>query len=414
MNSGLQIVCVSVNAPPLNDAESLCTIRLLSELIRSGVGVHLVTSDPEATLDESLTRELMDERIVVTRVPMPRLSRLGRLGARSRHLLHAPGVEWIAPAVEATRVALARYPEPVLMTRAMPIVSSAVGYHCRREAVGWVAHFSDPYPPVEWQNHWYSPAARPLHLRWARRWYTAASLLTFTCPNALRYAEEKTGLSLRAKACVLTHLAVPPLAAGDCRLERCDGEFVLAHFGNLMQRRRPEVIFAGVMRAAERIPRLRFVQYGHVDDSAMGVLEGGGSRRVVDVHRVANLSPRDSSDLRRQVDANMIVDADLGMPYSPFIPSKYPHSAGSGKPLLMVTQDDSAMADYTRRFGGGICVPYEAGALADAICILAESVKGSTRAHEPTRELVEEFGPGRIVDPFVERLGKVLGRPGHG
>ena len=35
------LVCVSHNAPPMNDAEALCTVRLLSALAELGANVHL-------------------------------------------------------------------------------------------------------------------------------------------------------------------------------------------------------------------------------------------------------------------------------------------------------------------------------------------------------------------------------------
>ena len=76
---------------------------------------------------------------------------------------------------------LREYENPILLTRAFPLVSNLVGYYCRKDASAWVAHFSDPYPPFEWQNHWYSRLARPIHRRWARRILEQADLITVTC-----------------------------------------------------------------------------------------------------------------------------------------------------------------------------------------------------------------------------------------
>ncbi len=59
-----------------------------------------------------------------------------------------------------------------------------------------------------------------------------------------------------------------------------------------------------------------------------------------------------------QVDVNVIVDTDLGLPYSPFILLKFPHSVCAGRPMLMLSAKDSEMARMTAKYGGGELVPF--------------------------------------------------------
>ena len=403
----MNIVCVSHNAPPLNDAEALCTIRLLSALVEFGVQVHLVAADTPVSLDRGIHEELMDKRISVTSVALP-AGRLARAGSVAKHLFHGHSVEWVSPAVEATRAVLARVENPILLTRAFPLVSNLVGYHCRGHARAWVAHFSDPYPPVEWQNHWYSRLARPIHRRWARRMLREADLVTATCSNAIRYIEEKSGFDFGHKAHVLSHLALPELGPGGFTFDREPNEFVVAHIGNLMQRRRPDLLLQGAMLAMERHPAIRFLQYGHVDDEVLALCRSSSAFRKLDIRKVDNLSPRDAADLQRQVDVNVVVDTDLGLSYSPFILSKFPHSVCAGRPLLMLGSPDSDMARFTRCHGGGEFVPFSTPeVVCEAICRLyAAQVEG--REAGPSRAYANEFSPDRIVRPFMERLDQLL------
>ncbi len=411
----LACVCVSYNAPPLNDAESLCTIRLLSALVEEGLDVHLVTADWPATLDPAIAREIMHPAIRVTRVPRPPPSRTSRALAFARWGLHMPENGWIAPAVQATRALLRAYPRPpLLLSRAMPIVSNIVAWHARELAAAWVPHLSDPYPPFEWREHWYSAAVRPVNRRWAQRFLDDSTLLTVTCDNARRFVAEKLNRpDASARMHVLTHLARPRLESGRFQLPRDPDTFVLAHLGNLMERRRPDVLIEGVLQAASKCPGLRLFQYGNVDAAVLRRFPTERLRGVVSLHHVDNLSPRDSTDLQEQADANVIVDTDFGLPYSPFILSKYPHCVCSGKPMLMISAPDSAMHAYTRAFGGGLAVPFDAAAVAEA-CVQLYRADAAERARlAPPEALMAEFSPARVVQPFAARL-RELAESDHG
>ncbi len=399
----MQVVCVSYNAPPLNDAEALCTARLLSALATFGVEVHLVTDDASPTLEPSIGAEILDSRIRISRVAAGRGS-VRRAIAMARNHFHGQHVEWVVPAVEATRRILSQCKHPILLTRAFPMVSNLVGYYCSSQAESWVAHFSDPYPPHEWRNHWYSPLIRPVNRRWARRILKRADVVTVTCPNATRYIEEKTGVRFGEKSMVVTHLALPKLKAGRFKLDRRPAEFVVAHIGNLMTRRRPDLLLNGAILAMEKHPEIRFLQYGHVDGEILAQCKSSPAFGRLDIRHVDNLSPRDAADLQEQVDVNVIVDTDLGLPYSPFILSKYPHSVCAGRPLLMLSASDSEMARMTAIHHGGEFVPFSTPeAVGQAICRLF------ARHHEKInsarlKEYQVEFSPEKVARPFYERL----------
>jgi glycosyltransferase involved in cell wall biosynthesis len=404
---GMNIVCVSHNAPPLNDAEALCSARLLSALVECGTNVHLIAAELPPSLDTTIGAELMDKRIKTTYVSA-QTGRFARLAAGARFQFHSQRVEWIAPAVNATRAVLRQYDKPILLTRAFPMVSNLVGYYCRQDAKAWVAHFSDPYPPFEWQNHWYSRFVRPINRRWARRILKNADLVTVTCPNAIRYIEEKSEISFRHKAEVVTHLALPKLKSGNFKLERKPDEFVVAYIGTMMTRRRPDLLLRGALLAMERHPEIRFLQFGHVDPEILELCRSSPAFQRLDIRHIGNLSPRDAADLQAQVDVNLIVDTDLGLSYSPFILSKFPHSVCVGRPMLMISAADSEMARMTAKYHGGEFVPFSTPeAVAEAICRLFDRRQQSVDSSK-LMEYQAEFSPGRIVRPFFERLKQLI------
>jgi len=403
----MDIVCVSHNAPPLNDAEALCTARLLSALAELGANVRLIAAETASTLDKSIAAEILDSRVKVTYVKAP-TGKAARLANMARSQFHGSHIEWLGVATEATGKILKEYKRPILLTRAFPMVSNLVGYYCRQDAAAWVAHFSDPYPPFEWQDHWYSRCARPIHRRWARRVIENADLVTTTCANATRYIEEKSGISFNNKVEVVSHLALPKLKSGGFRLDRKAGEFVIAHIGAMMSRRRPDLILPGVMLAMEKHPEIRFLQYGHVDEEVLKLCKGSSAFQRLDIRHVGNLSPRDAADLQQQVDVNVVVDTDLGLPYSPFILSKYPHSVCAGRKLLMLSTPDSEMARMTAKYNGGEFVPFSTPqAVGEAICRLYQN-RNQAPDEAKAAAYQNEFSVEGIARPFLNRLQRLL------
>jgi glycosyltransferase involved in cell wall biosynthesis len=391
----------------MNDAEALCTARLVSALVQAGTNVHLVAARLPASLDPDIASEILDPRVEVTYV-RARDRALRRLWEMGRRQFHGSRVEWVAPAIAATRAALRKYERPILLTRAFPMVSNLVGYYCRADARAWVAHFSDPYPPHEWQNHWYSFLSRPINRRWARRILRAADVVTVTCPNAIRYIEEKSGLRFRKKSEVVTHLALPKLKRGNLKLERLPGEFIIAHIGNLMTRRRPDLLLRGALIAMEQHPEIRFLQYGNVDPEILALCSCSAAFKRLDIRHIDNLSPRDAADLQEQVDVNVIVDTDLGLSYSPFILSKYPHSVCAGRPMLMLSCEDSEMARLTKLYHGGVFVPFSVPEkVAEAICELFMQ----RRALQPSAKAADYqavFSPEKVALPFLKSLERLI------
>jgi hypothetical protein len=379
----------------------------LSSLADAGCDIDWITGAHKRTLDESVEREVLNPKIRITRIAAPRVTGLAKLRLEMLYQVHAPHLAWVTPAVAATRKKLAEIHEAILLTRSMPVVSNIVGHYCRNQSAAWIAHFSDPYPFSFTPNRGFATSvAMLLHHRWAKQIVHHADLITATCRNAIRYMEQRLSMKFEDRALVLTHLGLPKLMRGGTKLDRTANEFWLAHFGALMTHRNPEVLLSGMSRAAERVPGLRFLQLGHIDSK---VTRPRGCDTFIRLKDDQNLNPRDASDMREQVDVNVIVDADIGVEYSPFVASKYPHSVCSGRPLLMITHSDSAMGEYTRAHGGGVVASFrDASAVETAIMELHQAWNNGDRRFTPSQELMWQFSPEVVVKPFIERMRNLL------
>ena len=95
---------------------------------------------------------------------------------------------------------------------------------------------------------------------------------------------------------MVSHLALPKLKPGGFKLERQRDEFVIAHIGTMMVRRRPDLLLTGALLAMERHPEIRFLQFGDVDAEilklCLSIPPFSGWKCVTS----ATLSPRDAAD----------------------------------------------------------------------------------------------------------------------
>ena len=147
-------------------------------------------------------------------------------------------------------------------------------------------------------------------------------MISVTCKNAVRYVCEKLRIQSTDKFHVLPHLAFPSIQVENYEFPYRKNEFVLGHFGNLMERRNPHVLLKGIEKAAQQYPDIRFLQYGHVDENILKAYRESNLGKIMTIRNIENLSPGTSAYLQRKVNINIIIDTDLGLDYSPFLLSK--------------------------------------------------------------------------------------------
>lgn len=176
----MQIVVFSYNFLPMDDAEAYCTARFTNALAEAGHAVHVITMQHATCVPLDVINEILSANIRITNVTKtvahrPILSRL-QYGTS----------EWnsvdLSNCIRVVKDVLKQYDHPILITRSNPTASNIVGWHCRKDAFKWVAHFSDPFPwfhaswPLNWANN-----------RWCRRFMNDADICSVTCPDVLHF-----------------------------------------------------------------------------------------------------------------------------------------------------------------------------------------------------------------------------------
>lgn len=384
----MKFVCFSFLAPPASDAESACAGRFLSALAASGHEVHLVTLDHAMgpkPLSPDVSGELLDGRIQVTRIPLRKVPRWEHLLTKfkygiSRNFYTA----YIAEGVRILRMVLKANPGAILLSRAEFPESHLVAFQCRKCARAWVAHFSDPFPiykRIPWQRRWQYLGA----YFWCRRILRHADLITVTCRNAVRYFDELTHGQYSGKFCVVNHIGSPRLSTCGYQIRRDGKEKIVVHVGTMFAARGA----AKIVAAARRVPGVRFMQYGPIDDQFKGQIE---CRRIE--------SPRMATDAMANADAMIIADLDSGFGYSPYLPSKFAYGCVLGVPIIAISEPESEMAYLAKEMHGVFFVDRnDSQALVSAFEKLAAG-----KLCPPTAKDVERFTSETVARCFEETI----------
>lgn len=398
----MNIVIVSVNFFPANNAESFCATRFASALVRQGHCVHVITIQTASAVGTEVYQALVDERVKITTVPfMPR-----RRSVLSQFRFRCSDWETsVMPAlISATHDALAGMEDPVLMSRTYPVSSLVVGWHCRKYATRWICHLSDPIPHATW-NPCFSLAPRKcmdwLKWRWTRSWIRRgledADAISVTCPGVLRYYRERYPKSFgKRPAFVTTHI-------GDTRLSflganpfqrNFSGKMVL-HAGELYSSRKMDALADAVLRINRNGVACTLVHVGAGDD-----INSELKQQMPSAYRRFPDSPGLSISAAKAADVLYVTDSITGLPYSPQILSKFVYQLYEDKPLLVETSADGIMHQC--------CIDYpEAGIFwvdRDNLNTMYSALENALRCDLSTidrRRIREAFSEEHVVEKFV-------------
>lgn len=339
----MNLVVFSWNFPPLNNAEAFCTARFVSALAQDGHNVHVVTMSHPCQMSDEDVRFFVDSRIKTTRVPLTYPPR-----RNLKQCLHYMTEEWgsadFGCAIHTLRAVLKATEAPVLISRANPSSSHIVAWHCRQYATMWLAHFSDPFP-------WFtgdSLRGRIKHcagVHWGKRILRDATAMSLTCSAAERFFAETYGSLYRnSRHLILTHIGEPRYSA-NCSCEKTWSVPCVLHAGELHTGRGGREILT-VIRAlnAGGLPCC-FKQIGKIGKELESFF-----RDARDAELVSEPSPGYATAMAGIADACFIADLDVGIGYSPFLPSKFVYQIFTDTPLVLYTFPNSCMDSYARNY----------------------------------------------------------------
>jgi hypothetical protein len=318
-----------------------------------------------------------------------------------------PAGAWVPAAVRAGVDLLASLPrDTTIYGRSMPGASNVVAWHLARlTGRPWVAHFSDPWPPLQmtWRRwNWLATYKWPLFHFWRRRFLADADALTFTNPYQAEVVLRRDRARYLDKSFVVTHL--PSASLQEYRPPQSD-VFHIVHTGNFYKKRghNSATLMQGLRLFLDRTPeargRVRFTQAGW----ANGDLPKWTSRcGLTDVVRMVGWLTQ--SEVASLLDsASLLVAVDYAIDDSPVVVSKLPDYITARRPILAITARSSAMGRLFNDDGAGLTARYDSpDDVANRMSLVFEAWR--TRgldAYLPKATACESFTPRRVLSELA-------------
>ncbi len=396
----VSILFISYDFGPASGPEGLAGRRLVNCLLEAGAQVHVLTAggadecrDYDATVVPQ--RPLSDNKVLRT-VQMVRCGIPEGVGL------------WVERAVCAGIRVLKSLPaDTIIYGRAMPASSNIAAWHVARlSGLPWVAHFSDPFPPVEYRSHrwnWLATYKWPMFQRWRRRILEDAGALSFTNPHEASAFLGRERERYLSKAFVVTHL--PSATMWPSAAPQYD-VFHIVHTGNFyfLPGRSPGVhtsgtVLHGLRLFLDRTPSaqglVRFTQAGWAHGDVAEWTDRCGLHDVV--RNVGRLTQPEVMALLNA--ANLLIAVDYARADSTALLSKLPDYIGAGRPILAVTARSSAMGRLFNEDGAGLIAHYDAPEeVAQRIgLIFGEWRERRAEAFLPRPTAIESFMPQRVL-----------------
>ena len=333
----MNFVIFSYNYIPQNNPEAFCTARFANALAEAGHSVHVVTIDHPQQIPADLEKELAPAITQVTRVKTQPLRK--SLYARLKY--QTP--EWDSinydACIQTTKEVLKQYDSPILVTRMCPAASGIVGWHCRKYAYKWVNHFSDPYPNYL-KGGFLGRIVNKFTYRWTRRFLTDSAFCTVTCPDVIRFFQERVMPVDESRFTLVPHIGEPLIAPAKEWSSPCPDKPYIAHAGNCYDGRYASELVRELLLCKQGGLDLAFVQAGDMLERDVDIMQQGG----IDFRKLRLNSPHEASSIFLDAAINLVIDLKIDYGgYTPFIPSKFVYLLYTDKPIIVFARKDSWM-----------------------------------------------------------------------
>ena len=347
--SPLRLLFVSVEAPPSFNAEAFQVGKVLRALLTdSDLVVDLAIADP---LPERFSQGAGGQVITVP----CRLRRWQRMLIR----LMAP---WIARRPDwwflfAWRwrqvVRQLEHPPQLIYSRSFPLSSTLAAYRLAGHfGVPWFLHLSDPWCESSLSNEMMCTS---WHRYWERRCLPAAHRISFTSPTTLaRYQERYPELRQR--------MVLDPNSYDAKDLNPAawqpDGRFRLVQTGSFTLGRSPDALFEALLALPSDHPLLQDLELLHagpIDDHTRRLFRQAGPW----LRDLGEVSQNAALELQRQADLLLVVDYHFRSARdAQFLPSKLSDYLAIRRPVLAITDVESATWQFVRQNALGVAVAH--------------------------------------------------------
>lgn len=312
----------------------------------------------------------------------------------------SPYAGWYKPATRMAEELIPKNDIDAVFSTSPPRIAHLVAFNVvRRYRLPWVMDLQDPWVHKKQRSPFWHRRTQGLFVRCLPH----ADLII---ANTEKYAD-----SLRQQYPNMANsIAALPNGIDESLLERHwdsdpDEFFTVGYFGTLYPHQHEEVFWRGLVRWLERFPearqQVRFWFYGSIHRDV-----AQNAQRLAEVGRQVHVHPPVA---REQVYALMSRCAVLLVVATnhPFqVPSKVYEYLATNKPIIVLTETDSATARLAGRFPGVYIVHGEETAAAALVDLWRRYREGGLRYDR--RDLLGELTYSRLTATLAEQLTEVV------
>lgn len=339
----MNFVIFSYHFLPKGDAESFCTTRFCSALARAGHNVTVVTMDWGRNVSQAVCDFLIDKNLQIVRVPITAKGR-PPFWYRLRYITDEYGCVDFRNCINVLEEVLKKTDNPILISRACPWASFIVAWHCRKYAVKWISHFSDPLSYLS-EYDFRTRLLVKMAKFWIRRVLKSADAISLTCESVKRYYHDFYGKAFDLATVFVTHHIGNPRLPCYTNYEFGHKTKNIVHIGYLSTGRGAGLVAQAITRVNEEGIRCRFYQCGPVDCDVKSIVESSPYMELL-----SDSGPDFASAVCAAADAVLIADQDTEFGYIPFCASKFAYQVFSDKPLIALTRVGSTMEVCASKF----------------------------------------------------------------
>ena len=333
----MNFVIFSYSFLPKYSAEAFCTSRFANALVEAGHNVRVVTIEHKQQVEDTVIHELNPHIKDVVYVPVEKPRKT--LFARIKYQTPIWDSLNYNNCVRVLKKVLLGEKDPILVSRMLPDASGIIAWHCRKLAKLWIHHFSDPYP-------WYLKGGllgrimNHFTYRWCRRFLNDSDFCTITCPDIVRFFQERVCPVEKSHFVLVPHIGEPMITPQADWISPCKAERIMVHAGNCYDGRYADELVRELLICKQQNINMTFVQAGKILPKDESKLQSSG----VDFIKIDLNSPSEASALFVNATINLVIDLKTDIPgYIPFIPSKFVYLLYTDKPIIVFARKESWM-----------------------------------------------------------------------
>jgi len=380
-----KVLVVSRFYPPMRNARAIQAERVVQAILHKKIDVRVISEASGISNDRPKRYPGLD----ILRELRAKLNRMiSDIGLFS----NKPEVAWhgVGNSIDVT-LSDGWRPDCVL-SMSVPFASHLIGYEVSKKlGVPWAVFMSDPYPV------WIAPGpySKITKLYGMRKKHYAARLLA-KCDALLVPTTEMTQQlrevypALGSVPAVETLHCAPP----DHRLKETPESSAIYHVGEVSRERCSDALIDAIKSMSESMEGMRdaLVFVGPVANSLRKALSN--EAKLGFVRFDPPVDSERSREIMRSAKALLLIEADMHS--GPFLPSKLTDYAATRRPILIISNNDSALVRVADGYEGIHCVPH------DRQLILKELLSIYSEPGQGSAELAARFSPEEVAARYLQ------------